>query len=163
SSPPRKNLPRRPAFRAGGVRPRAGQASGTDSPALAVLPPARSAARGAPAARARSPRAHIRQVRPSAVDAARPPADRHRRRARQLFDELDLMREAANASQLRRNFLDSPLLAVPEVYWDGCTKNIVTMQRMSGPPISQVGELSRLGVDIPQLARAGVEIFFTQV
>jgi ubiquinone biosynthesis protein len=83
--------------------------------------------------------------------------------ARHLFDELDLMREAANASQLRRNFLDSPLLAVPEVYWEGCTKNIMTMERMSGTPISQVGELRRLGVDIPKLARAGVEIFFTQV
>src|SRR4051812_29372763 len=82
---------------------------------------------------------------------------------RHLFDELDLMREAANASQLRRNFLDSPLLVVPEVYWDWCTGTVMTMQRMIGTPISQVEELRRQGVDIPKLARAGVEIFFTQV
>src|SRR3954465_9084775 len=79
-----------------------------------------------------------------------------------LFAELDLMREAANASQLRRNFADSPLLAVPEVYWDFCSNSVMTMQRMSGTPISQVEELRRQGVDIPKLARAGVEIFFTQ-
>jgi ubiquinone biosynthesis protein len=83
--------------------------------------------------------------------------------SRHLFDELDLMREAANASQLRRNFLDSPLLVVPEVYWDWCTSTVMTMQRMTGTPISQVQELRRQGVDIPRLARAGVEIFFTQV
>jgi ubiquinone biosynthesis protein len=83
--------------------------------------------------------------------------------ARHLFDELDLMREAANASQLRRNFPDSPLLAVPEVYWDWCTSTAMTMQRMHGTPVSQVEELRRQGVDIPKLARAGVEIFFTQV
>jgi ubiquinone biosynthesis protein len=82
---------------------------------------------------------------------------------RHLFDELDLVREAANASQLRRNFPDSPLLVVPEVYWDWCTSTVMTMQRMIGTPISQVDELRRQGVDIPKLARAGVEIFFTQV
>ncbi|HLQ03119.1 MAG TPA: ubiquinone biosynthesis regulatory protein kinase UbiB, partial [Burkholderiales bacterium] len=83
--------------------------------------------------------------------------------ARHLFDELDLMREAANASQLRRNFPDSPLLAVPEVHWDWCTSTVMTMQRMRGTPVSQVEELRRQGVDIPKLARTGVEIFFTQV
>ena len=83
--------------------------------------------------------------------------------SRHLFEELDLMREAAHASQLRRNFLDSPLLAVPEVYWDWCTSTVMTMQRMRGTPVSQVEELRRRGVDIPQLARTGVEIFFTQV
>jgi len=83
--------------------------------------------------------------------------------ARHLFEELDLMREAAHASQLRRNFQDSPLLAVPEVYWDWCTTNVMTMQRMHGTPVSQVEELRRQGVDIPKLARTGVEIFFTQV
>ena len=83
--------------------------------------------------------------------------------ARHVFDELDLMREAANASQLRRNFPDSPLLAVPEVYWDWCTSTVMTMQRMHGTPVSQVGELRKQGVDIPKLARTGVEIFFTQV
>ena len=83
--------------------------------------------------------------------------------ARHLHDELDLMREAANASQLRRNFLDSPLLAVPEIYWDFCASTVMTMQRMHGIPISHVAQLRNAGVDIPALARAGVEIFFTQV
>jgi len=83
--------------------------------------------------------------------------------ARHLFEELDLMREAANASQLRRNFSDSPLLTVPEVYWDWCSNTVMTMQRMSGTPVSQVEALRRQGVDIPKLARSGVEIFFTQV
>jgi ubiquinone biosynthesis protein len=80
-----------------------------------------------------------------------------------LYDELDLMREAANCSQLRRNFAGSPLLGVPEVHWDWCTPSVMTMQRMHGTPISQVDKLVEQGVDIPRLARAGVEIFFTQV
>ncbi|HVS27260.1 MAG TPA: ubiquinone biosynthesis regulatory protein kinase UbiB [Burkholderiales bacterium] len=80
-----------------------------------------------------------------------------------LHDELDLMREAANASQLRRNFENSPLLIVPEVHWDYCANEVMVMQRMHGTPISQVQRLRDLGVDIPKLARAGVEIFFTQV
>jgi ubiquinone biosynthesis protein len=83
--------------------------------------------------------------------------------ARHLEDELDLMREAANASQLRRNFRDSPLLLVPEVHWDYCTVEVMVMQRMHGTPVSQVEALRAQGVDIPRLARAGVEIFFTQV
>lgn len=83
--------------------------------------------------------------------------------ARHLDDELDLMREAANCSQLRRNFLDSPLLFVPEVYWDYCRTGVMVMERVKGTPISHVDELREQGVDIPQLARIGVEIFFTQV
>lgn len=83
--------------------------------------------------------------------------------ARHLDDELDLMREAANCSQLRRNFLDSPLLLVPEVYWDYCRSNVMVMERVKGIPISHVDELKTQGIDIPQLARVGVEIFFTQV
>ncbi|MEO7402922.1 MAG: ubiquinone biosynthesis regulatory protein kinase UbiB [Burkholderiales bacterium] len=83
--------------------------------------------------------------------------------AKHLEDELDLMREAANASQLRRNFHASPLLLVPEIYWDYCSTNVMTMQRMRGIPISHVDELRRAGTDIPALARAGVEIFFSQV
>ncbi|MBX3615865.1 ubiquinone biosynthesis regulatory protein kinase UbiB [Nitrosomonas sp.] len=83
--------------------------------------------------------------------------------ARHLDDELDLMREAANCSQLRRNFLNSPLLLVPEVYWDYCRSNVMVMERVKGIPISHVEELKIQGIDIPQLARVGVEIFFTQV
>jgi ubiquinone biosynthesis protein len=78
-------------------------------------------------------------------------------------DELDLAREAANCSQLRRSFLHSPLLLVPEVYWDWCTTEVMVMERMSGIPISRVDRLTEHGIDIPRLARAGVEIFFTQV
>jgi len=83
--------------------------------------------------------------------------------ARHLDDELDLMRESANAALLRRNFEGSPLLAVPKVYWDYCAPRVMVMERMHGTPISQVRTLREKGVDIPALARAGVEIFFTQV
>lgn len=83
--------------------------------------------------------------------------------ARHLEDELDLMREAANASQLKRNFLNSPLLQVPEVYWDWCTSEVMVMQRMHGTPISQVERLREQGIDLKKLSRAGVEVFFTQV
>lgn len=83
--------------------------------------------------------------------------------ARHLDDELDLIREAANCSQLRRNFLNSPLLQVPEVYWDYCHPEVMVMERMIGTPISRVETLRAKGIDIPQLARMGVEIFFTQV
>ncbi|MDQ3185147.1 MAG: AarF/UbiB family protein, partial [Pseudomonadota bacterium] len=83
--------------------------------------------------------------------------------ARHLGDELDLMREASNCSQLRRNFLDSPLLLVPEVYWDYCYSGVMVMQRVKGTPISHVEALREQGIDIPRLARVGVEIFFTQV
>ena len=80
-----------------------------------------------------------------------------------LQDELDLMREASNCSQLRRNFLGSPLLVVPEVYWDYCENNVMVMDRMDGIPISQVDALRAAGVDIVKLAATGVELFFTQV
>lgn len=80
-----------------------------------------------------------------------------------LNNELDLLREAASASQLRRNFPDSTLLRVPEVYWDFCSTEVMVMERMFGTPISQVAKLRSEGVDLEQLARAGVEIFFTQV
>jgi ubiquinone biosynthesis protein len=83
--------------------------------------------------------------------------------ARHLEDELDLMREAANASLLRRNFESSRLLAVPKVHWDYCARRVMVMERMQGTPVSQVQRLREKGVDIPALARAGVEIFFTQV
>jgi ubiquinone biosynthesis protein len=80
-----------------------------------------------------------------------------------LRDELDLMREASNASQLRRNFADARLLLVPEVYWDWCATEVMVMDRMNGIPVSRVDALRAAGVDIPKLARNGVEIFYTQV
>ena len=80
-----------------------------------------------------------------------------------LHDELDLMREAANASQLRRNFANSNLLMVPEMHWDYCTSNVIVMERMNGIPISQIDRLAAAGVDLKKLSSDGVEIFFTQV
>ncbi|HEX7251007.1 MAG TPA: ubiquinone biosynthesis regulatory protein kinase UbiB [Burkholderiales bacterium] len=80
-----------------------------------------------------------------------------------LEEELDLVREAANASQLRRNFQDSRLLVVPEVHWNLCAQRVMVMERMKGVPVSQTKVLRERGIDIPALARAGVEIFFTQV
>jgi ubiquinone biosynthesis protein len=80
-----------------------------------------------------------------------------------LNEELDLLREAANASQLRRNFQDSTLLLVPDVYWDYCSSEVMVMQRMYGTPIGQVAQLRQQGIDLSKLSRAGVEIFFTQV
>ena len=80
-----------------------------------------------------------------------------------LHDELDLVREAANAAQLRRNMAGLGLLLVPEMYWDWCTAGVIVMERMYGVPISQTQKLRECGVDIPKLARDGVTIFFTQV
>ena len=80
-----------------------------------------------------------------------------------LHDELDLMREAANAAQLRRNMDGLDLVLIPEVYWDWCRNDVMVMPRMNGVPISQTARLRAAGVDIPKLARDGVTIFFTQV
>ncbi|MGH8801112.1 MAG: ubiquinone biosynthesis regulatory protein kinase UbiB, partial [Casimicrobiaceae bacterium] len=80
-----------------------------------------------------------------------------------IHDELDLMREAANCSQLRRNFERSPLLRVPGVHWDFTSTGILVMERMAGIPIGRIDELTAAGIDMKRLARAGVEIFFTQV
>lgn len=76
-----------------------------------------------------------------------------------LHDELDLMREAANASQLRRNFADSELLMVPEMYWDYCSSSVIVMERMKGIPVSQIDRLAAEGVDLKKLSSDGVEIF----
>ena len=83
--------------------------------------------------------------------------------AKYLHDELDLMREAANASQLRRNFANSSLLIVPEIHWDWCTTTVMVMERMHGTPISHIAALKTQGIDLKKLSAAGVEIFFTQV
>ena len=80
-----------------------------------------------------------------------------------LHNELDLMREASSASQLKRNFANSNLLLVPEVYWDWCTNSVMVMERMYGTPVSQVDTLRAMGINISKLAEDGVEIFYTQV
>jgi ubiquinone biosynthesis protein len=80
-----------------------------------------------------------------------------------ILDELDLMREAANASQLKRNFLGSDLLYVPEIYWDYCRLDVMVMERIHGVPISDMQRLRAAGTDIALLAENGVRIFFTQV
>ncbi|MGE0097080.1 MAG: ubiquinone biosynthesis regulatory protein kinase UbiB [Hydrogenophaga sp.] len=80
-----------------------------------------------------------------------------------LHDELDLLREAANAAQLRRNMQGLDLVLIPEMLWDYCHTDVMVMERMHGIPINRVDELRRQGVDIPKLARDGVTIFFTQV
>ncbi len=80
-----------------------------------------------------------------------------------LLSELDLMSEAANGSQLRRNFENSPLLYVPKVYWDYCTPEVLVLERMYGIPVSDIATLKKEGINIKRLAELGVEIFFTQV
>jgi ubiquinone biosynthesis protein len=80
-----------------------------------------------------------------------------------LHDELDLVREASSAAQLRRNMAGLDLVLIPEMFWDYCMTEVIVMERMNGVPISQVEKLRAAGVDIPKLARDGVTIFFTQV
>ncbi|MBB5319854.1 ubiquinone biosynthesis regulatory protein kinase UbiB [Marinobacter oulmenensis] len=80
-----------------------------------------------------------------------------------IHDELDLQREAANASQLRRNFENSPLIYIPFIDWDYTSKEVLVMERIEGIPIADVPALRAAGVDMKVLAEKGVEIFFTQV
>ncbi len=80
-----------------------------------------------------------------------------------LHDELDLVREASNAAQLRRNMQGLELVEIPEIFWDFCHSEVLVMQRMKGVPINQIERLRAAGVDISKLARDGVTIFFTQV
>ncbi|WP_375740524.1 ubiquinone biosynthesis regulatory protein kinase UbiB [Pseudomonas boanensis] len=80
-----------------------------------------------------------------------------------IYDELDLLREAANASQLRRNFEGSPLLYVPQVYWDWCRPKVLVMERIYGVPVTDLATLADQRTDMKLLAERGVEIFFTQV
>jgi ubiquinone biosynthesis protein len=80
-----------------------------------------------------------------------------------LHDELDLVREAANAAQLRRNMADLQLILIPEMVWDLCAHDVIVMERMKGVPVSQLERLRQAGIDIKKLARDGVTIFFTQV
>ncbi len=83
--------------------------------------------------------------------------------AQTLYDELDLNREAANASQLRRNFADSKLLYIPKVFWNYTHKNIMVMERIHGIPVYDLERLRNTGINMQKLAERGLEIFFTQV
>ncbi|GHC79906.1 putative protein kinase UbiB [Pseudorhodoferax aquiterrae] len=80
-----------------------------------------------------------------------------------LHDELDLLREASSAAQLRRNMADLDLVLIPEMFWDYCAPDVIVMERMTGVPIGQTTRLREAGVDMHRLARDGVTIFFTQV
>jgi len=80
-----------------------------------------------------------------------------------ILDELNLQREAANASQLRRNFENSSMLYVPEVFWDYCRTDVMVMERIYGIPVSDIAALKKHNTNIKLLAERGVEIFFTQV
>ena len=80
-----------------------------------------------------------------------------------IVDELDLVREAANAAQLRRNFMDSKLLYIPDVVWEHTRQNVMVMERITGIPVADIPALRARGVDLKLLAERGVEIFFTQV
>ena len=80
-----------------------------------------------------------------------------------ILDELDLGREAANASQLRRNFADGALVYVPEVFWDYTRRNVMVMERIRGIPVTDLDTLRARKVDLKLLGERGVEIFFTQV
>jgi ubiquinone biosynthesis protein len=80
-----------------------------------------------------------------------------------IIDELDLMREAANAAQLKRNFTGSDMLYVPDVYWDYCRPEVLVQERIYGIPISDMAAIRAAGTNIKRLAENGVEIFFTQV
>ena len=80
-----------------------------------------------------------------------------------IFDELNLLSEAANTAQLGRNFKDSAQLYVPRVYWDFCRPNVLVLERIYGIPVSRIDELRTAGINIKRLAETGVQIFFTQV
>ena len=80
-----------------------------------------------------------------------------------LHDELDLVREASSAAQLRRNMAGLDLVLIPEMFWDYCATEVIVMERMTGVPINQIERLRAAGIDMPKLARDGVTIFFTQV
>lgn len=80
-----------------------------------------------------------------------------------IFDELDLRKEAANCSQIRRNFDNSPILYVPEIFWDLTRQNVLVMERIHGIPVADVEQLNAQNTDMKKLAEQGVEIFFTQV
>ena len=105
----------------------------------------------------------------AAVEALFPDGKRLRPRAvvaqfaKHLDEETDLLREAANCAQLRRNFADAPDVRAPEVYWEHCARGAMVMEFLRGVPVSNLSALRESGIDSRQLARRGIELFFTQV
>jgi ubiquinone biosynthesis protein len=99
----------------------------------------------------------------SAEAARLRPVEVVREYERTILDELDLLREAGNATHLKRNFTGDPRLHVPEVHWDLCRENVLVLERIHGVPIGDIARLRELGVDFRKLSENGVEIFFTQV
>lgn len=83
--------------------------------------------------------------------------------AHTLYDELDLLREGANASQLRRNFIGSPFLYIPEIYWAYSSAAVLVMERIYGIPIHDVVQLEKAGINLKKVAERGIDVFFTQV
>lgn len=83
--------------------------------------------------------------------------------AQTLYDELDLTREAANASQLKRNFADSDELYIPKIYWDYCRHSVLVMERIYGIPIHDIERLKHAGINMEKLARRIISVFFTQI
>jgi len=109
-------------------------------------------------------RAFARLVRPFVAGGARLKLlDVIREFEHNILNELNLVREAGNASQIRRNYLNSEALYVPEVYWDYCTTQLLVLERIQGVSIADIDSLQAAGVDLEQLAKMGVEIFFSQV
>ena len=80
-----------------------------------------------------------------------------------IFDELDLAREAANASQLRRNFTNNKDLYIPEIFWPYTNRRVLVMERIYGIPVTHIDALEAQGTNFKKLAERGVEVFFTQV
>ena len=97
---------------------------------------------------------HGRRLRPTGVVAEL---------QKTMLDELDLLREAANATQLKRNFIDSEKMYLPEINWELTRNNVMVMERISGIRIDDREALVAAGVDLQRLAEAGVDLFFTQV
>jgi len=80
-----------------------------------------------------------------------------------ILDELDLVREAANASAIRSNFKNSEMLYIPEIHWPLTRRKVLVMERIHGIPIGDMQALHNGNADFKKLAERGVEIFFTQV
>ncbi len=80
-----------------------------------------------------------------------------------VFDELDMFREASNASVLRSNFKGSKDLYIPEIYWPYCREHVLVLERIHGVPVNDIEQLRALGVDLERLAKRGVRVFYTQV